>query len=61
MILLILLRASVVEEASLNPRSQKETEEGQGLGSHIPQKPKSLSLGSTPSRFYSFLLFQAGT
>lgn len=48
MILLILLWPSVVEEASLNPKSQKETEEEQGLSSHIPQKPKSLSIGSTP-------------
>lgn len=38
MILLLLLRASAIKEESLNPGSLKETEEGQGLGSHIPQK-----------------------
>lgn len=36
--ILLMLWPSVGEEASLNSRSQKETEEGQGLGSHIPQK-----------------------
>lgn len=59
--ILLMLWPSVGEEASLNPRSQKETEEGQGLGSHIRQKPKSLSVGSTLLRLYNFPLFQAGT
>lgn len=45
-LLILLLWASVIEEASSNPRSQKKTEKGQGHGSNIPQEPKFFSIGS---------------